>query len=83
MTFLDGVTAGAVGLIGISALVILQNTTTNVLSAIIFTVCLGATYIFIHRYTNIVIVVIAAIAGQILLFPGLQPQPPQNQTSYY
>jgi len=84
MTFLDGVTAGAVGLIGTSAFVILQNTATNIPSALIFTISLGATYIFLHRYTNMVVVVIAAIAGQIFFAPGTPtPSPPANITFSY
>jgi len=79
--FLDGVTAGAVGLIGTSAFVILQNTATNIPSALIFTISLGATYIFVHRYTNMVVVVIAVIAGQIFFSPGHPtPSPPANIT---
>jgi len=80
MTFLDGVTAGAVGLIGTSAFVILKSSTTNIPAALIFTISLGATYIFVHRYTNIVVVVVAAIAGQIFFIPGATPSPPSNTT---
>jgi len=78
---LDGVTAGAVGLIGVSALIIVKSTISTLYSLIIFVLSLGASYIFEHKMANVIIIVASAIAGQVFFInDGPPPGPPVNVT---
>eukprot|EP00744_Colponema_vietnamica_P002154 GILI01003450.1.p1 GENE.GILI01003450.1~~GILI01003450.1.p1 ORF type:complete len:321 (+),score=106.29 GILI01003450.1:144-965(+) len=64
--FLDGVTAGVVGLIVVSAFELLRSSVVDSLSCAIFAMSLFAMYQFEHRYVNFILVVGFALAGQTL-----------------
>lgn len=63
--FLDGVTAGVVGLITISCLQLIKPAMKTPLDAVVFVVALGMAYRFTHRMTPVILVLFAAVAGQV------------------
>lgn len=62
---LDGTTASAVGLIVVSCVSIMKSSITNPYGVITFTVALYSLYTFKYKHTNIIIIAIAACAGQV------------------
>jgi chromate transporter len=66
MSFLDGVTAGVIGLILIAAFQLMKNAVTNTLTSLLFFLSLRALYQFKHRSTGIIVVLASAIVGQVL-----------------
>eukprot|EP01124_Arcella_intermedia_P035187 TRINITY_DN8899_c0_g2_i1.p1 TRINITY_DN8899_c0_g2~~TRINITY_DN8899_c0_g2_i1.p1 ORF type:complete len:212 (-),score=55.94 TRINITY_DN8899_c0_g2_i1:48-683(-) len=80
LTFLDGVTAAAVGLIGVSAFIFVKSAVHDTNALVIFVLSLGASYVFNHKVTNMVIIVIAAISGEIFY---ASPMPPLNITQTF
>jgi chromate transporter len=66
---LDSVAATVVGLIAITALQLLRTAVTLPLDAVIFGGALQLLYGLPHRYTPVLLVVCAAMAGQELFYP--------------
>eukprot|EP00743_Colponemidia_sp_Colp-15_P006025 GILK01006475.1.p1 GENE.GILK01006475.1~~GILK01006475.1.p1 ORF type:complete len:430 (+),score=41.18 GILK01006475.1:114-1403(+) len=64
--FLDGVTAGVVGLIAVSAFLILKAVVILPVDAVLFCMSLAVLYKFEHMSTSVVLVFAAGIAGQAL-----------------
>lgn len=64
--FLDGVTAGVLGLIVVTALQLLRTTVTTTLDVVIFLVSLHFMYTNKHKLGPIILVAVAAFAGQVL-----------------
>lgn len=63
---LDGVTAGVIGLIAVTAVTLLRAAVRQPLDVVVFMLALGATYHFKSKYTNFMVVIFAGLAGQIL-----------------
>jgi chromate transporter len=65
-SFFDGVTAGVVGLIAITAVELTKAAVVEVYGALLFVMSLAALYYFKHRMTVIVIILASAASGQVL-----------------
>jgi chromate transporter len=65
--FLDGVTASVIGLVLLTALQIIKDTVTSHLSLFIFFTAMWAQLTFKHPMVPLIIVFLAAVAGQVLL----------------
>lgn len=63
---LDGVTAAVIGIVAVSAAEMLRSAVLNVQQGMLFTVTLFALYQFQHKYLSVIIVILAAVAGQVL-----------------
>ncbi|HET9449525.1 MAG TPA: chromate efflux transporter, partial [Aggregicoccus sp.] len=61
--FLDGVTAGVVGLIGATALMLLPGTVTGVLTGAVFVLSLAALFRFKHKLAPMAVLGAAALVG--------------------
>jgi len=68
--FLDGVTASVIGLVLLTALQIIRDTVTSTLLLFIFFTAMWAQFTFKHPMVPLVIVFLAAVAGQVLLLPS-------------
>eukprot|EP01099_Mayorella_cantabrigiensis_P001879 TRINITY_DN1820_c0_g8_i1.p1 TRINITY_DN1820_c0_g8~~TRINITY_DN1820_c0_g8_i1.p1 ORF type:complete len:437 (-),score=80.37 TRINITY_DN1820_c0_g8_i1:15-1325(-) len=64
--FLDGVTAGVIGLVFVTAFQLLKSAVTDSIGAVLFVLSLMALQQFKHKYTQVVIVFAAATVGQVL-----------------
>ncbi len=64
--FFDGVTAGVIGLIFITALELIRDVVETPLAALIFMVSLGVLYLFKHRLLALFVMFGGAISGYIL-----------------
>jgi len=67
--FLDGVTASVIGLVLLTALQIIRDTVTSHYSLLIFFMVLWGQISFKHPLLSIVVMILGAIAGQVLLLP--------------
>lgn len=65
-SFLDGVTAGVMGLVAVTALQLLRAAVLGPLEAAVFVLTLAVLYTFTHPATGIILVVGAGIAAQVL-----------------
>lgn len=66
---LDSVTATVVGLIAVTAVQLLRTAVTKPLDAVIFYGAMQMLYGIKHKYTPVLMVACAAMAGQLLFFP--------------
>ncbi|HKO80487.1 MAG TPA: chromate transporter, partial [Chitinophagaceae bacterium] len=59
--FLDGVTAGVVGLIGVTAIELFYSTITDLMSIVIFTMALITLIKFRSKYTVVFVILVAGL----------------------
>lgn len=71
MHALDGISAGVVGLIAVTAVQMLKTTIKRPVDAIIFICSLYALYASKNKYMPVIIVVAAALAGNVLMDAGI------------
>lgn len=64
--FLDGVAAGVVGLVAVTAVTLIKSCVTTPQLATVYLISLGTLYKIQHRFTSIALILCSAVAGQAL-----------------